>query len=177
MADMEEDTVHSGIEMREVSMAVRYELVSLFEGRMEIMLPEGFREMPEEMAKWKYPSIYRPPIIMMSGDTRVNCYFCLMDVPLPAEETVRAAEGLRTNIKRNQTVEWTGEVVEKPDGKAAWFTYENRTLDENAWNMVFVTGIGGKLVYGGFNCPRGEEQEWAGRAEYSISTIQDKTEV
>lgn len=53
-------------------MDIRYRPVSLFEGRMEIMLPEGFREMPEEMAKWKYPSIYRPPIIMMSEDMRVN---------------------------------------------------------------------------------------------------------
>lgn len=157
-------------------MDIRYRPVSLFEGRMEIMLPEGFREMPEEMAKWKYPSIYRPPIIMMSEDMRVNCYFNLMDVPLPVEETARAAEGMRVNIKRNQTVEWVGELVEEPDGQAAWFAYENRTLDENVWNMVFVTNIGGKLVYGGFNCPKGEEQVWAGRAEYSISTIQDKTE-
>lgn len=47
------DTVHSGIEMKEVSMAIRYGPVSLLEDRMEIMLPAGFREMPEEMAKWK----------------------------------------------------------------------------------------------------------------------------
>ena len=46
-------------------MEMVYEKVKLFRKQMEILIPEGFKDMPDYVAKKKYPSKHRPPVILI----------------------------------------------------------------------------------------------------------------
>ena len=47
------------------TMEMVYEKVKLFRKQMEILIPEGFKDMPDYVARKKYPSKHRPPVILM----------------------------------------------------------------------------------------------------------------
>lgn len=53
-------------------MEMVYEKVKLFRKQMEILIPEGFKDMPDYVAKKKYPSKHRPPVILMDKNNMVN---------------------------------------------------------------------------------------------------------
>ena len=53
-------------------MEMVYEKVKLFRKQMEILIPEGFKDMPDYVARKKYPSKHRPPVILMDKNNMVN---------------------------------------------------------------------------------------------------------
>lgn len=52
---------------------------SIFYGKVSILLPEGFIDMPSEIARIKYPSEQRSQEIMTSDDGTVNFTFSLFE--------------------------------------------------------------------------------------------------
>ena len=137
-------------------MEMVYEKVKLFRKQMEILIPEGFKDMPDYVAKKKYPSKHRPPVILMDKNNMVNFTFHLMDMALAEGQLKKAAEGFG---ERND------------GGKIAWLAYETMAIDADIFNIMFITPLEGKLLYGSFNCILGMQDEWEEIAMYCIRTI------
>lgn len=152
-----------------------FETVKLFRGRMSVALPPDFKDMPDYIAKKKYPSKFRPPVIMMNKDTTVNYLFHLMEQPLPKAELENAAKGFYINIKRTYPKGIFDEIkiIDRVDGKAAWFAYDTPVMDGKLFNVAYLTDIGGKLMYGAFNCILEDKDIWTDRVLYSIASIQE----
>lgn len=49
--------IYDGVYIREELL--EFEKVELFDGKISIMIPKTFIDMPEKLAKLKYPSSYR----------------------------------------------------------------------------------------------------------------------
>ena len=81
-------------------MEMVYEKVKLFRKQMEILIPEGFKDMPDYVAKKKYPSKHRPPVILMDKNNMVNFTFHLMDMALAEGQLKKAAEGFVKSMKQ-----------------------------------------------------------------------------
>ncbi|MBO5488043.1 MAG: hypothetical protein J5988_14155 [Eubacterium sp.] len=157
---------------------MEFECVKLFRKRMEIQIPSGFVDMPDYIAKKKYPSKFRPPVILMSKDTLINYSFNLLEIPLPQDELVNATKGLYSNMKRNTPAGHFGEinVTGRENGQVAWFDYEAPTADDDIYGVIYVTGIAGKLMYGAFNCMLQEKATWEDVVIHSISSIKESGE-
>ena len=56
-------------------------------------------------------------------------------------------------------------------GKIAWLAYETMAIDADIFNIMFITPLEGKLLYGSFNCILGMQDEWEEIAMYCIRTI------
>lgn len=152
-----------------------YENRKLFRGRMEILLPNNFKDMPDYIAKKKYPSKFRPPIIMMNEDTTVNYLFNLLDAALPKTEIEKATEGLFNTLKRNHPTGEFGQIsiADREDGQVVWFAYETQVMDAELFNIAYVTDIDGKVMNGSFNCLLAYKDIWINRVIYSIRSIQE----
>ena len=81
-------------------MEMVYEKVKLFRKQMEILIPEGFKDMPDYVARKKYPSKHRPPLILMDKNNMVNFTFHLMDMTLAEGQLNKAAEGFVKSMKQ-----------------------------------------------------------------------------
>lgn len=154
---------------------VEFEEVKLFRGRMSISLPKNFKDMPDYIAKKKYPSKHRPPIIITSEDTLVNYLFNLVEKTLPKSEINDAAIGLYDNLKRTQPISRFDEInmIDRVNGQAAWFSYESQVLDADLFQIAYVTDIQGKLMCGAFNCLAEDKSKWFDNALYSIMSIRE----
>lgn len=154
---------------------LEFEEIRLFRGRMSILLPENFKDMPDYLAKKKYPSKHRPSVIMTSEDTLVNYLFNLMEQPLPKSEIQNAAKGLYDSLKRTQPMGRFDKInmVDRVNGQAAWFFYYTKVLDAELFQIAYITDIHGKLMYGAFNCLAEEEDNWFENALYSIRSIRE----
>lgn len=154
---------------------IEYENRKLFRGRMEIKLPADFKDMPDYLAKKKYPSKFRPPIIIMNEDTTVNYLFNLLEVNLSKSEIVEATKGLYNNLKRNHPTGKFGQIniTDRENGQVAWFAYETQAVDAELFNIAYVTDIDGTLLNGAFNCLLAHKDIWLDRVVYSIQSIQE----
>lgn len=155
-------------------METTFEKVKLFRKQMEILLPKGFKDMPDYIAKKKYPSKHRPPVILMNEDNRVNFTFHLMDMALAESQLKKAAEGFVKSMKQVYTNAKFQDLQydERNDGsRIAWLSYESMAIDADIFNMMFITSLEGKMLYGSFNCIRGMQNEWEETAVYCIRTI------
>lgn len=154
---------------------ITFETVRLFRGRMEISLPEGFVDMPDYLAKRKYPSRYRPPLILMSGDTLVNYGFQLTETPLAKVQLTEAIEGFLYSSRRIMPAARFGTVqyIDRADGQTAYYSYEVAAADTDIFQITYITDIDGKLLHGMFNCLLQEKERWERAALKSIGSIKE----
>lgn len=156
-------------------LKIKLEKVRLCRGRVEVLLPEGFKDMPDYLAKKKYPSKHRPPIILMNENNLVNYTFHLMEKPLPWSQLEIAAKSFVKNLKLTMPQAKFDELEfgERRQGKIAWITYESMAIDADIFNLVFLTAIEGKLLYGSFNCVLELKEQWKDIAMQSILSIEE----
>ena len=152
-----------------------FESRELFRRRMKISLPNHFTDMPDYLAKKKYPSKYRPPLIMMDEDTTVNYLFNLLETCLPKTEIGKATDGLYKNLKRVYPNGRFDKVnfIDRQNGIVAWFSYETKVTDDELFQIAYVTDIDGKVMNGAFNCQLGNKDFWFDKVLYSIRSIED----
>lgn len=154
---------------------IMFETIKLFRGRMEIRLPEGFVDMPDYLAKRKYPSKYRPPVILMSKDTLVNYGFQLTEAPLAGKQLRDAIEGFLYQSRRIMPAAHFGEIqyTDRVDGQVAYFSYEVPAADTDIFQITYITDIEGKLLHGMFNCLSQERENWEETALSSIRSVKE----
>ncbi len=152
-----------------------FETIKLFRGRMEVSLPEGFVDMPDYLAKRKYPSRHRPPVLLMSRDTLVNYGFHLTEAPLAGNRLRDAMETFLYQSRRVMPGAHFGGIqyTDRVDGQAAYFSYEVPAADTDIFQITYITDIGGKLLHGMFNCLSQERENWEETALSSIRSIKE----
>lgn len=149
------------------------EQIRLFRGRMAVSLPEGFRDMPDYLARKKYPSKYRPPVILMDAQNLVNVTFHLMEQPLPETQLEKAMKALVRNLKQTFPQANFDEITyaDRKGGRVAWIPYAGMAMDADIFYIVFLTPLNGKVLYGSFNCPLEMRGQWEDVAVNIIGSI------
>lgn len=153
---------------------VRFRYVPLFDGIFCMLMPENFTLMPEDAAKARYISHYRPPVILTGPGYDENFGFHLLE---DKEGELSSLIGqMRETVKRHapETVFYEEGTVIPADMEGGWFEYKNFTLDEETYNMQFLVRSDGKLLVGIFNCRMRFYEIWKPLVLQSLNLIQIK---
>lgn len=151
---------------------VRFKYMPLFDGTFSMLIPEIFMQMPDEVAKARYISHYRPPVIMTGPGYDENFGFHL--VKDEKRELGDLIAQMRETVKRHapETIFYEEGTVVPDDMEGGWFDYKNFTLDEETYNMQFLVRSDSKLLVGTFNCRMRFYEMWKPLVLQSLDLIQ-----
>lgn len=149
------------------------ELKTLFDGKVEILLPKSFEIMKEALLKVKYPSERRPTLVYTNESTTVNIAFNHITSKATQQALEQYRNVLAATFKNNY-----------PD--AAWEANEIRTInnrkvgviivttpaiDTKIYNQIFFTDVDDRLLIGTFNCTIKEKEAWKATAEKILNSL------
>lgn len=134
-----------------------------FDGKMSIYLPEGFMDLPEDLAKLKYPSENRPQIIKSSIDNTINIAFNLLEVDMTNEAVLEMIKSFKNIIKNvnpsNRFLDEGMEVIAN-NKNLAWFDFLSNGLDGTIYTIVVCSVVENKLLHCVFNCMEDSMVAW-----------------
>lgn len=134
----------------------------LFDGRMQVMLPRSFQDMPSGPARLKYPMEQRPQVIRTNERTDINFTFSLLDQPLENSQVKPLRDTLKKALRRARPdmrfmEDGLRETQERTTG---WFEFISNGIDGKLYNIMYLTPVSGRLMQGLFNCPVKDAQNW-----------------
>lgn len=143
---------------------IKFVPVSLFDETVSVLIPKHFIEMPEEIAKVKYISSYRPPVILTGYGYDENVGFHLLreedilnDTSL--DSLIQQLEGAVLAHAPETVIYDHGSVcTDRTEGR--WFEYKNFTLDEETYHIQFLIHSRMRVLIGMFQCRMAFYDEW-----------------
>ena len=136
-----------------------YEL--FYDDTVKILVPSTFAVMPDELAVFRYPTEYRPEVILTSNSHLENLAFTLMDkLSMSPEESI---ESVKSAISRNTpwAVIYDQDNFTAIDGlEGCWLEYKSFTLVDENYNMQFMVASKTHTLIGAFNCKMRYFEEW-----------------
>jgi hypothetical protein len=157
-----------------------FEQTELFDGKLLVRLPSDFADMPEEIAKVKYPSSDRPKIIISDERGAATFTFGVVDGPLDEESAPELAAQMRTMLQRlNPSYLFFDADETETEGKPARsLEYKSPALDGTLYNLMCFAPLCGKTLMCTFCCPYEEREEWRPVASeiFDRMEISDKEE-
>lgn len=134
----------------------RQELLETF----TISLPVRFLLMPEELARIKYPSVFRPEVIVTSLDLNVNMGFNVFRHELDIKDSEVLAKRIATVIKGENPDCRFYEFADLELIGGSYFTFRSHGMDRDIYNMLLVAPVNGKMLQVNFNCPYESYPSW-----------------
>lgn len=155
---------------------VRFTLRSLFGGQIRIWLPEDFTVMPEAIAKFRYISDNRPPVILTNQDYDENFGFHLLERKeiegdAGVDEWI-SQMGEAVLLHAPETVFYDKGDIPVDGAQARWFEYKNFTLDDETYNLQFLIDFTTYLLAGTFNCEMRLYDQWKNPVLKSLEAIE-----
>ncbi len=129
-------------------------------GAFSVMFPDSWKQMPIEYARIKYPSEFRPQIIMTTEDLGVNIGFTEFPETVRHDDIGKLTERIRSVIHRANPnyILYSCESLSEVNGY--WFSFRSHAMDSDLYNMMLTVLIGKKIVQGSFNCPYKDYLDW-----------------
>ncbi len=166
-------TLESGMFIR--NQIETFSKAKIFDKQMEIMLPDSFKVMPDEYAKVKYPSHFRPHVIFTNADLSINLGFSLFSEKAGENELEDMAVHLKSILKRtNPNIQFYGQEAKKTSNiLKVQYDFRTQALDEAIYNIHFLAVINHRVMHGMFNCLYRETDDWYEMAQQIIESIRD----
>ena len=152
---------------------VELERKSILSDKVEILIPKGFTEMSEEMAKIKYPSERRPPLIFTNEDASINVIF---NNTTSASSNISIAE-YKKELKSGMTnlypsAKWYSDSVEKINGETVGILeLLSPGLDPQIYTLMFFMHLEGELLICSVNTTEKQMADWQPIAKEIMSSI------
>lgn len=143
---------------------VRFKPALFFDGNLNVLIPDNFTEMPEKVAKARYLSNYRPPVLLTNPSYDENLGFHLL-----SRKDFQEYNDLEELIKKMvdsvrqhapETVFYGKDSFYPDEAEGMWFEYKNFTLDEETYNLQLLALTDKYLLAGTFNCRMCFYDEW-----------------
>ncbi|MFN8251219.1 MAG: hypothetical protein U0V75_04995 [Ferruginibacter sp.] len=141
---------------------IELELKTLFDGKVEILLPKNFGLMPEDMLKAKYPSNNRPTLVYTNEGGSVNLAFNHTSSRASQQVIEQYRNVLASTFKSSypNAVWEANEVRTINNRKVGVIIVTTQAVDTKIYNQLFFTDVDGRLLIGTFNCTVEEKAAW-----------------
>ena len=147
--------------------------ITLFENKVELMVPEMLGEMSSEMWNLKYQKQARPALVLTDGDAEINLIadltqqFCLENKLIDYKDF--RLEHLK---KQRPDVEILADGVKMVNGKKiAWFKFISQAVDQKVFNYYSFIIVDGKILSLTFNCIKKIQKPWERKADEIIASL------
>ncbi len=149
---------------------IHFEEKELF-GTVKVMLPDGWTQMPKEYARVKYPSEFRPGIIVTTSDLKINMGFTVFPEKIQSDDIAKMTENIRAAIHRSYPDYPMYQCMELEKIKGWYFDFRSHAMDSDLYNMILMAPVDKKLLQSSFNCPYKDYYEWKKTALMIWNTI------
>ncbi len=151
----------------------------LFEETLRILLPDGFSKMPVEKVRSKYPSEFRPQVIISNESGTVNFTFSRFEQSALWEQLPDILANLQTAILNlNPSVLFFHQTQMTVKEKSIpWMDFKSYAMDGALYNYLFLYLSTEKPVLGMFNCIFPEMAGWQYIFTKCLETIEDAAEL
>jgi hypothetical protein len=150
--------------------------IALFDGKIELMVPEHMAEMSDEMWALKYRSRDRPAMVLTDDDGEVN---------LLASETAQSASENQMSAfvdfqmdqlkKQRPDLAMLDHGVRIVNGKnVGFFKFLSAATDQNVFNYYFFVIVDSKVVLFTFNCIQKLRKRWEDTADKMVASLKVK---
>lgn len=125
-----------------------------------IYLPDNMGVMPQELAKIKYQSEFRPQILLTTLDLSTNLGFSLFHRKMQDDEIQKICERMMGAIKREHTDYRFFGCQKIPEIRGCQFSFRSHAMDTDLFNMMLVAQMAEQTVLGNFNCLYKDYKPW-----------------
>jgi len=141
---------------------VGFKEVEVLDGKLTIEIPKNFEDMDMTVAKMKYPSEQRPQCIKTNPSNSTNIGLSILDHPISEAQVEEGSEEMKRILKAvNPATEFYKSGLEQSeDFRISWFEYKSFAIDDQMYNIMFVSSYKGKFLHGIFNCRFSKHTEW-----------------
>jgi len=154
----------------------RLKSISLFDGRLELMVPKRVSDMSDEMWALKYRSRERPAMVLTDDDGEVNL--------LASGTRQSASEDQMTAFvdfqidqlnKQRSDLFMLEHGVKTVNGKnVGFFKFHSTAADQKVFNYYFFIIVDGKVVFFTFNCIYRLQHDWEDTADRIVASLKVK---
>lgn len=167
----------------DISQNVKIKNLSLtFSGKefsnygISIILPDQLEVMAPEIARLKYPSEFRPDLILTLMNQNIDFTFkYVTDEDILPENIEKYTKSLRMAMRRmNPSVIYEPvKIVHGINVLTPYYTYQIPAYDADLYCVIFTASIQEHLLLGGFNCIYEEREPWIRMFPQILSTLCD----
>ena len=150
--------------------------ISLFNNKVEILVPKELSKMSDEMWTLKYHNLPRPELVITDENGEINFLADLTQQPA-TESQIAAYKDFRvSNLKKTRTdVKIIGEGIKSINGKSIGFIkFSSQASDQSIFNFYFFTIVNGKILFLNFNCIEKLQKNWEKAADEIIDSLKVK---
>ncbi|MET3208173.1 UNVERIFIED_CONTAM: hypothetical protein ABIC26_001109 [Paenibacillus sp. PvR008] len=145
----------------------------LLNDRITMWLPRTFTEMGEREIELKYPSNYRPPLILTNSTGEINLSFNLTASELTDEELETFTSEMIYILHHTQKLtEWYADGVCKVNGRRVGYCeFMTPVLNARLYNLTFFAALEGHALICSFNCTEEHMDTWRPVAQRMMTTL------
>ena len=150
--------------------------ISLFEGKVELMVPKKMAEMSDEMWALKYRSRERPAMVLTDDDGEVNLLASQTQQPAREDQMTAFLDFQMDQLKKQRSdLAMLDHGVKSVNGKnVGFFKFLSTAVDQKVFNYYFFIIVDGKVVLFTFNCIDKLRNDWEDTADQIVASLKVK---
>jgi len=154
-------------------LTIDLEKKSIFNDKVEILLPKEFEIMSEEMMAVKYPNGRRPTLVYTDKTGGINVAFNHTANKITSDQFESYKESLVSMFKNlYPSAEWKGTGIKEINGrKVGYIELITPAVDTKIYNLMFFTDLDGRLLLCTFNCVEKKQADWAESAQQIMNSL------
>lgn len=147
--------------MENIREETRWETVVCLNGQLEIQLPGGFEAVTGKEVEKKFPYGQGPQEIYMDHTGEKIITFNLLDKALEEKQVYSAVREIQVLIGHlyPESIRQQAGCIRAKEETAGWFSFATGGLTEDCIHILFVLSLEGKMMFGSYHFPAGDEAE------------------
>jgi hypothetical protein len=154
----------------------RGKIISLDNDRITFEAPEGFKPLPEEIIKIKYPSSNAPKYVIGNESTGTTIAYDVKPNDISQVKIDELRAGFTEMFpKRIPGLKWKeNKIIELSGRKWVYLELTSTAVDTDIYNIMLVTGYKDQTLFFNFNSTKEEFKKYERALRESINSIKIK---
>ena len=143
-------------------LIIEIERKTFFNELFSIYIPKDLKQMPENIARMKYPSESRPKILYTNKKDTLNIGINYTEQEMEEDEVCAFRDVMKDAfiaVNPSSEILDSGElVIDKTN--IGFYTFPNFAMGGQLYNLIFVLSLQGKALVCNFNCLKKDLKQW-----------------
>lgn len=147
--------------------------ITVFNGTVELMVPDDLKPMSDKIWKTKYPETPKPPLALSDGKGEVNLIARPIEQALDESQLYDYITGLRQEFEKNNPhVHFLSHGIVGSNGhKMGYLKFISDAVDQKIFNYMWFAIKDGKLIQFSLNSPKSLQADWEPAAELIAKSL------